>query len=76
VTTTLATGQQSFSDPAYVVSAGVSLFPTKHMSIRPEVETMLVHGGGENLVGVTVAVRLAFHFEERGVTSARKPTHK
>jgi len=73
VTSTLATGQQAFDDPAYVVSAGVSFFPTRHMSIRPELETMLVRGGGENLIGITAAVRIAFHFEDHGVTSARKP---
>jgi len=76
VTSTLPTGQQSFSDPAYIVSAGVSFFATKRMSIRPEVETMIVHGGGENLIGITAAVRIAFHFEDRVVTSARGPVNR
>jgi hypothetical protein len=63
---------RTFTDPALVFGGGVSLFASRRISLRPDVETMLVRADGQSYFVTTVAVRLAYHFEEHPVTPARR----
>jgi hypothetical protein len=64
----LATHDQTFTDPAFVVGAGISLFANRHFAVRPDVETMVIRHGGESHVVTSFAIRLAYHFEDHPVT--------
>jgi len=64
---------KTFVDPAIVFGGGVSFFPTRHLSLRPEVETMMVWDAGKTYFTTSVAVRLAYHFELHGVNANRRP---
>ena len=61
---------RTFTDPAFVFGGGVSLFASRRISIRPDVETMLVRRNGQNYVVTTFAARFAYHFEDRPITPA------
>jgi hypothetical protein len=61
---------RTFTDPAFVFGGGVSLFASRRISIRPDVETMLVRGNGQNYFVTTVAVSFVYHFEDRPITPA------
>jgi hypothetical protein len=61
---------RTFTDPAFVFGGGVSLFASRRISIRPDVETMLVRRNGQNYFVTTVAARFAYHFEDRPITPA------
>jgi len=62
---------RSVTDPAFVFGGGVSLFASRRISLRPEVETMLVRNSGQNYLVTTVAARFVYHFEDRPITPAR-----
>jgi hypothetical protein len=66
---TMAGTHRSFVDPAFVTGGGVSVFVSRHVSVRPEVEVMLVRHSSENYVLTSVGVRLAYHFETHRITS-------
>jgi hypothetical protein len=59
---------RSFTDPAFVAGGGFSIFASRHISVRPEVETMLVRSDGKNHFLTSVSVRLAYHFESGHIT--------
>lgn len=62
---------RTVTDPAFVFGGGVNLFASRRVSIRPEVETLLVVGGGQTHFVTTFAARLVYHFEDRPITPAR-----
>ena len=62
---------RTVTDPAFVFGGGVNLFASRRISIRPEIETMLVRGGGQNYFVSTFAARFVYHFEDRPITPAR-----
>jgi hypothetical protein len=62
---------RTVTDPAVVFGGGVNLFASRRISIRPEIETMLVRGGGQNYFVSTFAARFVYHFEDRPITPAR-----
>ena len=64
--------RQTFTDPAFVAGGGVSLFASRHISVRPEVEVMLVPNDSETYVITSFTVRLAYHFELHRVTPDRR----
>jgi hypothetical protein len=59
------------TDPAFLFGGGVSLFASRRIAIRPEVETLLVRNSGQNYFVTSVAARFIYHFEDRPVTPAR-----
>ena len=60
-----------FTDPALAVGGGVSVFASRHVSIRPEVEVLWLRAGCElNHVLTSASVRLAYHLEQHPVTPA------
>ena len=65
---------ERFTDPAVVFGGGVSIFATRNMSIRPEVETIWVRQDSMNHFVTSVSVRFAYHFESHRVTSSAKST--
>ena len=58
----------TFTDPALVFGAGVNLFVTRHIAVRPDVEAMVVMRDSRRYVVTTVGLHLAFHFEDHPVT--------
>ena len=68
----MAGTRQTFTDPAFVAGGGVSLFASRHISVRPEVEVMLVPNDSETYVITSFTVRLAYHFELHRVTPDRR----
>ena len=61
---------RTVTDPAFVFGGGVSLFASRRISIRPDVETMLVRSSGQNYFVTTFAARFVYHFEDRPITPA------
>ena len=64
---------ERFTDPAVVFGGGVSIFASKNMSIRPEVETLWVRQDSMNHFVTSVSVRVAYHFESHRVTPTARP---
>jgi DnaK suppressor protein len=64
--------RRTFVDPAFVFGGGVSMFASRHVSVRPEVEAMIVHEDGRTRTTTSVAVRFAYHFETHRVTPNRR----
>ena len=64
--------RQTFTDPAFVAGGGVSIFASRHVSVRPEIEVMLVPNDSEINVITSFTVRLAYHFELHRVTPDRR----
>jgi hypothetical protein len=61
---------RTVTDPAFVFGGGVSLLASRRISIRPEVETMLVRSGGQNYFVTAFAARVAYHFGDRPIAPA------
>ena len=57
-----------FTDPSVVGGGGVSVFLSRHWSVRPEVLATVVLRDARSVVVTTGGVRLAYHFEEHPVT--------
>jgi hypothetical protein len=53
----------TFTDPAVLVGAGLNVFATPHIAIRPQVEAWIVTRNSQSYVMTAVAVRAAYHFE-------------
>lgn len=62
---------RTVTDPAFVFGGGVNLFASRRISIRPEIETLLVRDSGQNYLVTTFAARFVYHFEDRPITPAR-----
>ena len=58
----------SFTDPSLAGGGGVTVFLSRHWTIRPEVIATLVVRDSRSFVVTTGAVRLAYHFEEHPIT--------
>jgi hypothetical protein len=65
--------EHTFTDPAIVVGGGVNLFVSRHIALRPDVETMIVRHGGSSHTLTAFALRLAYHFEDHPVTPEAGP---
>jgi len=68
----MAGSSQSFTDPAFVAGGGLSIFTSRHISLRPEVEVMLVPSDSQTYVITSFTMRLAYHFERHRVTPDRR----
>ena len=64
---------ERFTDPAVVLGGGVSIFASRNVSVRPEVETIWLRSDGMNHFVTSVMVRFAYHFEEHRITAAARP---
>jgi hypothetical protein len=71
-TTTDVTRNQRFTDPAFIVGAGVNMFVSENVALRPEVETMFVVHDGESHVVPVFTVHLVYHFADHPVTPSRR----
>lgn len=61
----------TFTDPALVFGGGVRFFVSRHIALRPDVESMLVLRDSRHYFVTTAALQIAFHFEDHPVTPAR-----
>ena len=61
----------AFVDPTLVAGAGLSMYVSRHVSLRPELGATLVLDGSRTHTIATITMHLAYHFEARQVTPAR-----
>ena len=61
-------GDTSFTDPALVVGAGVNVFVTRHVALRPDVESFIVLRDGRSLAVTSLSLHAVFHIESHPVT--------
>lgn len=54
----------TFTDPFFIFGAGVNLFLTRHIAIRPDIDVKIVRRHSQSYAVTAVAVHLAYHFEE------------
>ena len=64
--------QRSFTDPAVIAGGGFDILLSRRVSLRPQADAMFVFDHGKSRVMPAFTLHLAFHFEERPITSARK----
>lgn len=62
----------TFTDLGLVVGGGISVFVTRHIALRPDLESMVVIRDSHRYVVTTVALQVAYHFEDHPVTPGRK----
>ncbi len=60
--------QRAFTDPVFHVGTGVNVFMSRHLSVQPAVEALLVTRDSHAYTLASVSVRLAYHFEDHPVT--------
>ena len=58
----------TFNDPSLVGGGGLTVFVSRHWTVRPEILATVVLRDSRNFVVTTGAVRLAYHFEDHPVT--------
>jgi hypothetical protein len=63
---------RTFTDPSLVAGGGVSLFVSRHVAIRPDIEAAILFANGSSHVITTAAVHFVYHFESHPVTPARR----
>ena len=63
---------ERFTDPAFVLGGGASIFASRNVSIRPEVEIIWVTDDGSYFV-TSAMVRVAYHFEKHRITPSVRP---
>jgi hypothetical protein len=62
---------QAFTDPAFVLGGGISLFLSRHLSLRPDVTAILAVRDSDTRVITTVTLHVAYHFEDHPITPSR-----
>jgi hypothetical protein len=67
-----ATNPQTFTDPAWRVSAGVDVIRHRNISVRPEALVILVRRNGTTDTITTFGVRLGYVFEDHPVTPSAR----
>ncbi len=60
--------QQVFTDPVFHVGAGVNVFTSRHLSLQPAVEALIVTRDSHAYTLTAFSLRLAYHFEDHPVT--------
>jgi hypothetical protein len=60
--------QRSFTDPVFHIGAGVNVFTSRHLSLQPAAEVLLVTRDGHTYTLAAFSLRLAYHFEDHPVT--------
>lgn len=63
--------RQTFTDPSFVVGAGVQLFVSRHWAVRPDVAVTIVRDHSASYIVTGVTVHAAYHFEDHPVTPSR-----
>jgi hypothetical protein len=61
----------TFTDPSFILGAGVDLFLNRHVTIRPDVEAKIVRRNSSNYVVTALSVHVAYHFEDHPITPIR-----
>lgn len=62
----------TFTDPAWHVGGGVSVFVSRRLAVQPAIDVLLVRGDGEGTAVGVFAVRAVYHFEDHEVTPSRR----
>lgn len=58
----------SFTDPVFHLGAGVNIFTSRHLSLQPAVEALIVTRASHAYTLTAFSLRFAYHFEEHPVT--------
>jgi hypothetical protein len=59
---------RSFTDPSLVIGAGLNVFTSRHLALRPEFETAFVFRDSDTRAVVSFTLQIAYHFEDHPVT--------
>lgn len=62
------TGASAFRDPLFVAGAGVNLFVTRRIAIRPAAEVFVVTRGSQSYTMGMFTMRAVYHFENHPIT--------
>jgi hypothetical protein len=62
----------SFTDPAAALGGGITVQVSRHVSLRPEIETIVAWHDASTFVTTSVVVQVAYHFERHVVTPVRR----
>jgi hypothetical protein len=62
----------SFTDPAVVAGGGLQFAVSRHVILRPSVDTMIVPAQSRYHFVITIAFSLAYRFEQHPVTAVRR----
>jgi hypothetical protein len=60
----------TFTDPAWVFGAGLTIFRSGHVAIHPAAEAILVRRDAQNYVVTSMTVHVSYHFELHPTTPA------
>jgi len=60
--------QQSFTDPVFHAGAGLNVFVSRHLSVQPAAELLLVTRDAHAYRLSAFSLRFAYHFEDHPVT--------
>lgn len=58
----------TWTDPTLVAGAGVDIFTSRHVAIRPEVDLSVALDGGHGYSVVNATVNFVYHFEDKRVS--------
>ena len=58
----------AFTDPSVVFGGGVNAFVNRHWAVRPDIREMLVFRDSRSRLVTTIAVHVAYHFEDHPIT--------
>ena len=61
----------TFTDPSLIFGGGVSVFVTRKLSIRPEVDATIAIHDARTYTTAMARVHFAYHFEDHPITSER-----
>jgi len=62
---------QSFTDPSFHVGAGINAFVSRHVSLQPAIEAIIVTADSQSYTFTSMTIRIAYHFEDHPVTGSR-----
>lgn len=62
----------SFADPSFEFGGGVTVFTSRHVSIRPEVIVTTAFRDGRTYSVASYGVQLSYHFEDHPITPSRR----
>lgn len=61
----------TFTDPAFLVGGGVNVFTSRHFTVRPTIEALIVTNNSQTYTVPIFTVRVAYHFEDHPITPRR-----
>lgn len=71
VSDTAIIAEQTFTDPVFHLGGGINIFVSRHFSLQPAVEALIVTDDGRAYTLGAASFRIVYHFEDHPVTPSR-----